>query len=72
MKGKKRERITKKFERILEQIKWRSKDQNSEEIQKVEDTRNQINKGGEFKEIKDQIFKGIEEFQELHCGILKL
>ena len=69
---KKRERITRKVWRILEQIKWRSKDQNSEEIQKVEDTRNQINKGGEFKEIKDQMSKKWRIPKELHSGIEKL
>ena len=37
----KKKRITRKVVRILEQSKWRSKDQNSEEIQKVEDTKNQ-------------------------------
>ena len=35
---------------------WRSKDQNSEEIQKVEDTKNQTI-GGEFNESKYQIFE---------------
>ena len=69
---KKEERITSKVWRILEQIKWRSKDQNSEEIQKVEDTRNQINKGGEFKEIKDQMSKNWRIPKELHSGIEKL
>ena len=50
--NEKKERITRKVWRILEQLKWRSKDQNSKSS-KTEDTRNQIKQGGEFKEIKD-------------------
>ena len=55
---KKKKRITSKVGRILEQIKGRSKDQNSEEIQKVEDTKNQTI-GGEFNESKYQIFEEV-------------
>ena len=49
--------------RILEQIKWRSKDQNSKEIQKVEDTRNQTTKVVNSKKSKIKCQKS-EEFQK--------
>ena len=39
LKKKERERITSKVWRILEQIKWRSKDQNSKKSKKVEDAK---------------------------------
>ena len=65
----KKERIARKVWRILEQLKWRSKDQNSKSS-KIEDTRNQIKQGGEFKEIKDQIIKEVKNSKELHSGII--
>ena len=59
---KESERIARKVWRILEQLKWRSKDQNSKELKKIWRYQKSNNKGGEFKEIKDQIIKGSEEF----------
>ena len=48
---KKKERITRKVIRILEQIKWRSKDQNSKKSKKVKDTK------GQYKLVNSKISK---------------
>ena len=53
---KKRERIARKVVRILEQIKWRSKHQNSKKFKKLKIPKIK-QQGGEFKEIKDQMSK---------------
>ena len=68
---KKKKRITRAIVWILEQLKWRSKDQNSKKSKKVEDTRKSNNKGGEFKEIKANIEEEMNS-KELHSGIKKL
>ena len=66
---KKKRELQEKW-RILEQIKWRSKDQNSKKFKKLKIPK--IKQGGEFKEIKDQIIKEVKNSKELHSGIEKL
>ena len=53
-------------------IKLKIKRSKFQEIQKIEDTRKSNNKGGEFKEIKDQIIKEVKNSKELHSGIKNL
>ena len=71
IKKRRKERITRKVWRILEQIKWRSKDQNSKKFKKLKIPKIE-QQGGEFKEIKDQIIKEVKNSRELHSGIEKL
>ena len=66
----KKERITRKVVRILEQIKWRSKDQNSKDSKSWRYQKSN-NKGGEFKKIKANIKEEMNS-KELHSGIKKL
>ena len=67
---KKKERIARKVWRILEQLKWRSKDQNSKKCKKLEDTKNQTTRWW-IQRSKDQIIKEVKNSEELHCGIGK-
>ena len=69
MLKKKKERITRKVWRILEQIKWRSKDQKFQEFKKLKIPKIK-QQGGEFKEIKDQMSKKWRILKELHSGII--
>ena len=66
----KKKRITRKVVRILEQSKWRSKDQNSEDSKSWRYQKSN-NKGGEFKEIKDQIIKEVKNSKKSSIVVSK-
>ena len=59
----KKKRIARKVWRILEQLKWRSKDQNSKKFQKFEDTKNQTTKVVNSKKSKIKCQRS-EQFQK--------